>query len=117
GQRERGGAGDEWEALLLAALLVLLGAPLLASFGVPATLALGLVLGAFLVSLAVLARPPLPTEGLARLRTGSFPLVAHAIAAVTLVNVVLFPWSLASRVLMFALGAILFAWLPRPACN
>lgn len=107
-QQERGGAGVEWEALFLVALAVGLAARALASaFALPVALWQGALLLSGFLALAVLARPAAPRP----VAAPRAALVAHGLAAIAIVNVLLFAYTLVSGWATQALLAAFFLWL------
>jgi cellulose synthase/poly-beta-1,6-N-acetylglucosamine synthase-like glycosyltransferase len=111
-QRERGGAGEEWETLLLLALVVALAFPTLDDLvPLPAPLFLGALALCAIVAFAVLARPPAEAHRAQLPSTAGALLVAHGVAALALVNALLFSWTLVSRFALDALLVAFFAWI------
>ena len=111
-QRERGGPGEEWEAVFLAALVSGLLVPVtLALFGLDPTQGLGLLAGVGLVALGVLGRPPLAPGRTQLAPGGPAATVAHALAGIALVNSVLFAYTLVSRWAIEAILFVVFAWV------
>ena len=111
-QQQRGGPGEEWEAVFLFALV----AGLVLPFAVETFLAFGRVplavlAGAGLLALAVLARPPL-RRPVVTLRTGGPGIaLAHAATGVVVVNALLFAYSLVSPWALELVLFVFFFWI------
>lgn len=111
-QRERGGPGNEWEAVFLAALVAGLLVPVVFTlFDLSAETGLRLMTGVGLVALAVLGRPPLAPGGTELPIGGPAATLAHGLAAIVMVNSVLFAYSLVWDWAIGALFALVLAWV------